>query len=132
MSLQGVLADFPVADVFQLIAQQRKTGVLEVERKGRTLLVFFLEGQVLSARPSETRPDGSLAGYLLRTGALQESALGAGLTALNAPGILPVPWDLGTLGYALPVVIGLACLLPALALGLMQSVSKLGQLRRPE
>src|SRR5262249_13850199 len=75
MSLQGILADFPVADVFQLIAQQRKTGVLEIERRGRALLVFFLEGQVLSARPSETRPDGSLAGYLLRAGALSESAL---------------------------------------------------------
>jgi hypothetical protein len=75
MSLQGVLADFPVADVFQLISQQRKTGVLEVERRGRTLLINFLEGQVLSARPSETRPDGALAGYLLRTGALAESTL---------------------------------------------------------
>jgi uncharacterized protein DUF4388 len=75
MSLQGILADFPVADVFQLIAQQRKTGVLEIERKGRTLLVYFLEGQVLSARPSETRPDGSLAGYLLRAGALSEPVL---------------------------------------------------------
>src|SRR5262245_28693612 len=75
MSLSGVLADFPVADVFQLISQQRKTGVLEVERRGRALLVFFLEGQVLSARPSESRPDGSLAGYLLRSGALSETAL---------------------------------------------------------
>ncbi|HTO52065.1 MAG TPA: DUF4388 domain-containing protein [Myxococcota bacterium] len=75
MSLQGILADFPVADVFQLIAQQRKTGVLEIERKSRTLLVFFLEGQVLSARPSETRPDGSLAGYLLRAGALSDATL---------------------------------------------------------
>jgi hypothetical protein len=75
MSLQGVLADFPVADVFQLISQQRKTGVLEVERRGRALLVMFLEGQVLSARPSESRPDGSLAGYLLRSGALSETAL---------------------------------------------------------
>jgi len=75
MSLQGVLADFPVADVFQLISQQRKTGALEVERRGRTLLILFLQGQVLSARPSETRPDGALAGYLLRTGALAEPAL---------------------------------------------------------
>jgi uncharacterized protein DUF4388 len=76
MSLQGILADFPVADVFQLIAQQRKTGALEIERKGRILLVYFLEGQVLSARPSENRPDGALAGYLLRAGALSEAALG--------------------------------------------------------
>jgi Domain of unknown function (DUF4388) len=75
MSLSGVLADFPVADVFQLIAQQRKTGLLEVERNGRILLVSFLEGQVLAARPSESRPDGSLAGYLLRAGALAEPAL---------------------------------------------------------
>lgn len=75
MSLQGVLTDFPVADVFQLISQPRKTGVLEVERRGRTLEILFLEGQVLAARPSETRPDGALAGYLLRTGALAEAGL---------------------------------------------------------
>ena len=67
MSLQGVLVDFPVADVFQLIAQQRKTGVLEVERRGRTLEIHFIEGAVLRARPQETRPDGALAGFLLRT-----------------------------------------------------------------
>ena len=75
MSLQGVLADFPVADVFQLISQPRKTGVLEVERRGRTLEILFLEGQVLCARPAETRADGALAGYLLRSGALAEPTL---------------------------------------------------------
>jgi hypothetical protein len=70
-----MLADFPIADVFQLISQPRKTGVLEVERRGRTLQIRFLGGQVLSARPAETRPDGALAGYLLRSGALTESTL---------------------------------------------------------
>jgi hypothetical protein len=75
MSLQGVLADFPVADVFQLISQPRKTGVLEVERHGRKLEILFLEGQVLCARAAETRPDGALAGFLLRTGALSDSTL---------------------------------------------------------
>ena len=75
MSLSGVLADFPVADVFQLISQPRKTGVLEVERRGRKLEILFLEGQVLCARTAETRPDGALAGYLLRTGALSDATL---------------------------------------------------------
>jgi hypothetical protein len=75
MSLKGVLADFPVSDVFQLIAQQRKTGVLRLERGDRTLEVFFLDGEVLRARPAETRPDGALADFLLRTGAVSESAL---------------------------------------------------------
>ncbi len=75
MSLQGALSDFGVADVFQLIAHQQKTGVLEVERAGRTLEVHFLSGSVLRARPAETRPDGALASFLLRTGAISEPAL---------------------------------------------------------
>src|SRR5262245_1239613 len=59
-------------------------------------------------------------------------ATGAGLAALHAPGILPVPWDLGTLGYALPVVTALALLAPVLAFGAAQFAGKLGQLRRRE
>jgi tetratricopeptide (TPR) repeat protein len=65
-------------------------------------------------------------------GALLLFALGAGFAALHAPGILPVPWDLGTLGYALPVAIALLCLTPTLAFGVKQSIGKLGQLRRRE
>lgn len=75
MSLQGVLSDFGVADVFQLIAQQRKTGVLTIENEGRSLEVYFQEGAVLRARPAESRPDGALAEFLLRTGAISEPAL---------------------------------------------------------
>ncbi|MCP4003292.1 MAG: DUF4388 domain-containing protein [bacterium] len=75
MSLQGSLTDFPVADVFQLIGHQRKTGVLEVAQGDRRLQVLFLEGAVLSARPAEARPGGALAGFLLRTGVLSEAEL---------------------------------------------------------
>jgi len=75
MSLKGVLSDFPVSDVFQLIAQQRKTGVLQLEQGGRSIEVYFLDGEILRARPTETRPDGALADFLLRTGAVSESAL---------------------------------------------------------
>jgi hypothetical protein len=75
VSLKGVLADFPVSDVFQLIAQQRKTGVLQLDCGDRSLEVCFLDGQVLRARPAEKRPDGALANFLLRTGAVSESAL---------------------------------------------------------
>jgi len=74
-SLQGQLRDFPVADVFQLVAQQRKTGVLQVERQKRKLEICFYEGQVLRARPSESRPDGSLAHFALRSGLLSEPDL---------------------------------------------------------
>jgi hypothetical protein len=75
VSLQGSLSDFPVADVFQLVAQQRKTGVLEVERENRKLEVSFLAGQVLRARPAESRPDGAIGAFALRTGLLSEPDL---------------------------------------------------------
>jgi hypothetical protein len=75
MSLQGQLRDFGVADVFQLIAQQRKTGVLEVEEQGNAYLVSFEEGAVVRARPREKRTHGALAEYLVRTGAISEPDL---------------------------------------------------------
>ncbi len=75
MSLRGILSDFGSADVFQLIAQQAKTGRLEIERAGRVLEVLFIEGSVLRARPAEIRPDGALATVLLRSGAISEQTL---------------------------------------------------------
>ncbi len=75
MSLQGVLSDFGVAEVFQLIAQQRKTGILAVERRNRKLEIHFSNGSVLRAQPAESRHDGALATFLLRTGILSESDL---------------------------------------------------------
>ena len=75
MSLQGVLSDFGAADIFQLIAQQRKTGVLEIEGKDGTLVVSFQAGQVVRARPSESHPDDALASLLLRTGGISETDL---------------------------------------------------------
>ena len=75
MSLQGVLRDFGAADVFQLIAQQRKTGVLEVENDAVTLIVTFKDGPVVRARPAEAGPDEALASLLLRTAAVSETDL---------------------------------------------------------
>jgi len=75
VSLEGKLSDFGVADIFQLIAQQRKTGVLEVRHEDSTFEIHFVSGSVLRARPAESRPDGAMAGFLLRTGLLAESDL---------------------------------------------------------
>jgi hypothetical protein len=75
MSLQGVLSDFGIAEVFQLIGQQRKTGVLQVEHEQQALEIFFQEGRVVRARSSDDSVSGSLADFLLRTGCISESAL---------------------------------------------------------
>jgi hypothetical protein len=75
MSLQGVLSDFGAADIFQLIAQQRKTGILEISNGDRVLDVYFRDGHILRARPTESQPDAALAEFLIRTGAISEPDL---------------------------------------------------------
>jgi hypothetical protein len=75
VSLAGSLTDFGVAEIFQLIGQQRKTGVLEVSQEDRAIGVYFHEGSVLRARPVDPRPDASLAAFLLRVGAIAETDL---------------------------------------------------------
>ena len=75
MSLQGVLADFGLADVFQLIFQQRKSGTLEVTREGQVIAVDFFEGAVHAAAPASDRPDHALGEFLVQSGALSEPTL---------------------------------------------------------
>ena len=41
VALRGNLQDFGIADVFQLIGQQRKTGLLDISNEGRTLRLAF-------------------------------------------------------------------------------------------
>jgi tetratricopeptide (TPR) repeat protein len=94
-------------------------------RQRRTILTHALGS--LCAPGVVDLADGRIA-----RGAVLLFALGAGVSALHAPGILPVPWDLGTLGYALPVAIALFFLAPTAAFALKQTLGKLGQLRRRE
>jgi hypothetical protein len=90
MSLQGVLSDFGAAEVFQLIAQQRKTGILEIERGERVLEVYFREGLVLRARPAEAVPSEALCDLLLRTGLISAPVL-EGARQRQAESLEPLP-----------------------------------------
>lgn len=49
MALKGTLRDFGLSDIFQLISHQRKTGVLYLEDKGKSVAVTFDEGKVVGA-----------------------------------------------------------------------------------
>lgn len=90
MSLQGVLSDFGAAEVFQLIAQQRKTGILEIERGDRVLEVYFRDGLVLRARPTEAVPSEALCDLLLRTGLISVPVL-EGARQRQAESLEPLP-----------------------------------------
>jgi len=69
-SLRGDLKDFGIADVFQLIGQQRKTGVLEFNGDGQQIQILFDQGAVVSAAPIGSWPDAALGEMLMRCGLL--------------------------------------------------------------
>jgi len=71
VALRGNLEDFGIADVFQLVGQQRKTGVLEFTGlDGRRVRLRFDRGAVVSAAPAESRAHESLGNMLVRCGCL--------------------------------------------------------------
>ncbi|MEM7408978.1 MAG: DUF4388 domain-containing protein [Myxococcota bacterium] len=72
VGLSGNLVDFGIADVFQLIGQQRKTGVLELKSETTRAQLVFDEGMVVSAAPASGRAGelDPLADRLIRCGLL--------------------------------------------------------------
>lgn len=74
-ALRGNLVDFGIAEVFQLIGQQRKTGALEITRGSERVRLLFDGGAVVSAEPLREREDAPLADLLVRCGALTRERL---------------------------------------------------------
>ena len=70
VGLHGNLGDFGIAEVFQLIGQQRKTGVLELLHGNESVEFCFDRGAVVSAAPVGTRPHAALGEMLVRCGQL--------------------------------------------------------------
>jgi len=69
-SLRGDLKDFGIADVFQLIGQQRKTGILEFNGDGQQIQILFDQGAVVSAAPVGSWPGAAFGEMLMRCGLL--------------------------------------------------------------
>lgn len=55
MALKGTLRDFGLSDIFQLISHQRKTGILYLEDKGKSVAVTFDEGKVVGAKTGSAK-----------------------------------------------------------------------------
>jgi hypothetical protein len=79
MALEGTLRDFSLADIFQLIGLQRKTGVLTLRGKDDTLTVTFLDGKVVGADSLNRKLETRLGNVLIRTGMLTQEQLGRAL-----------------------------------------------------
>jgi hypothetical protein len=68
IALHGNLRDFGMGEVFQLIGQQRKTGVLEVRGQKDEVTLRFDAGCVVSAAPVGEGPDAALHDMIARCG----------------------------------------------------------------
>jgi hypothetical protein len=75
MALQGTIKDFGLADIFQLIGIQRKTGLLTLENDEDTVTVTFNEGQVAWADTRLRNLEDLLGSVLVRTGRITEGQL---------------------------------------------------------
>jgi hypothetical protein len=75
VALRGNLRDFGIGEVFQLIGQQRKTGILEVEGSAEKIRMGFLEGAVVWAAPVGPHEDAALGDMLVRVGLLTPDQL---------------------------------------------------------
>jgi hypothetical protein len=82
-ALGGSLRDFGIAEVFQLIGQQRKTGTLEVVRADRRISVRFDRGAVVGAEETGAYPGAALGAMLVRVGLLTPGRLAAAANALS-------------------------------------------------
>jgi hypothetical protein len=79
MALEGTLRDFSLADIFQLIGLQRKTGVLTLRGKDDTVTVTFLDGKVVGGDSLNRRLENRLGTVLIRTGTLSQDQLNRAL-----------------------------------------------------
>jgi hypothetical protein len=75
MALQGTLKDFSLADIFQLIGIQKKTGVLTLKSDQETVTVAFADGNVVGADSTLRRLEDRLGTVLVKSGRLTEAQL---------------------------------------------------------
>ena len=75
MALSGTIKDFGLADIFQLIGMQRKTGTLTLRNDRETVYVKFFEGQVVGAESATQLLEDLLGSVLVRTGRITEAHL---------------------------------------------------------
>jgi hypothetical protein len=119
MALEGTLKDFSLADIFQLIGLQRKTGVLTLRSNDDTVTVTFLDGKVVGADSLSHRLENRLGHVLIRSELLTQDQLNRALEIQKE--------TLQRLGFILVHygIISIEALRQALQLQIMQIVFRL-------
>jgi hypothetical protein len=75
MALTGTLKDFGIADILQLIGQQQKTGLLNLETKDHSVQIHFVDGNVVKAASATRSKQDLLGTMMVRAKVLTENQL---------------------------------------------------------
>ena len=75
MALEGTLEDFSLADIFQLIGIQRKSGILTLKNREETVTVTFHNGMVIGADTSPRKLEDRIGKVLVKTGLISQEEL---------------------------------------------------------
>lgn len=75
MALEGTLEDFSLADIFQLIGIQRKTGILTLKNTQETVSVTFHDGMVIGADTSPRKLEDRIGKVFVKTGLITQDQL---------------------------------------------------------
>lgn len=75
MALAGTLKDFSLADIFQLIGLQKKTGVLTLTGDEEEARILFMNGMVVGADTSMQRLEDRLGHVLVKSNRISEDEL---------------------------------------------------------
>ena len=67
MALEGNVRDFGLSEILQLIALQKKTGMLSITGE-QTMVIYFREGQVISTRDRRKLAEDPFRDYILKYG----------------------------------------------------------------
>jgi len=75
VALKGTLKDFSLADIFQLIGIQKKTGILTLKNDKEVVTVSFVNGDVVSADALHRRLEDRIGTVLVKSGRITEAQL---------------------------------------------------------
>jgi hypothetical protein len=73
MALEGTIKEFGLADIFQLIGLQKKTGILFLKGIDNTINIHFEDGMVVKTEDSQKRPKYLFGNILISRGKINES-----------------------------------------------------------
>lgn len=79
MALEGTIKEFGLADIFQLIGLQKKTGILFLKGIDNTINIHFEDGMVVKTEDSQKRPKYLFGNILISRGKITEDKVSEAL-----------------------------------------------------